>query len=371
MNRLIVAGLLLLLGQGVSAQLASIPELPFDAKVVVSNLNMPTGVFLGEIAGVDVNSRGNIFVFSRTGGSGHILFRRSAQLFEFAPDGKFIREIGGNNIYTMGWAHSVRVDKDDNIWIVDSGTNLVSKFDPRGRLVMVLGRRNESVAAFAPAPKPGETSPLYVFFPNEPGLFGEPTDVAFDAAGNIFVSDGYQNAQVQKFDKDGHFVTRWGVKGTDPGQFNTPHGIATDAQGNVYVADRGNNRIQVFDNNGNFLRQVRLEIRVPKDEVLPTPGIVRDKDGVYISLWPNSICVSRGPNPAIYTNDITPSVVIKMSLDGKVLGRMGTAGRQVGQMGWMHEMSCGRGDNELYLSEMLNYRVQKLTMRPAAATSSK
>lgn len=369
MKRPVIGGLLLLLGQRASAQLASIPELPFDAQVVASNVTMPPGVFLGEVAGVDINSRGNIFVYTRTGESGHILFRRSAQLFEFTSSGKFVREIGGRNNYVMGWAHSVRVDKDDNIWIVDSGTNLLAKFDPQGRLLMALGRRNESVAAFAPMPKPGERSPLYVFLPNEPGVFGEPTDVAFDDAGNIFVSDGYQNAQVQKFDKDGHFVKRWGTPGTEPGQFRLPHGIATDSQGNVYVADRGNNRIQVFDNDGRFLRQIRLDIRVPKDQVLRVPGLVRDNEGVYRSLWPNSICISRGPNPAIYTNDITPSVVIKMSLDGTVIGRMGTEGRKVGQLGWMHEMACTRNDNEVYVSEMINFRVQKLTVRSNTPTS--
>ena len=179
---------------------------------------------------------------------------------------------------------------------------------------------------------------------------------------NMFISDGYKNAQVQKFTKDGEFVVRWGTKGTNEGQFVTPHSIAVDGKDNVYVADRGNNRIQVFDNNGKFLRQVKLDIRYPKDVKLKTPGLSKGPDGRFNSLWPNSICITKGPNPVIWANDLTPSVVLKLSLDLKVLGRFGSEGRKKGEFAWMHELSCGKGDNELYLTEMINFRVQKVTV---------
>ena len=349
-------------GSAYAQSLDQIPELKYDAEIIVSNLNMPPNIALGEAAGVSIDSKGNIYVYSRTGGSGDIDFRRSAQLFEFGPDGKFIREIGGPNNYVMGWAHSVRIDPQDNIWIVDNGTNLVSKFDQQGRIVMALGRRKESVQPLVEHIENGRIVSESMHGPTNDGMFWEPTDIAFDSKGNLYVSDGYKNTNVQKFTKDGEFIMRWGTPGSGPGQFRTPHGIAIDAKDNVYVADRGNNRIQVFDSNGKYLREVKLDIRYPKDVELKTPGLVLGADGRYISMWPNSICISKGPNPVIWANDITPSVVLKVSLDGKVLGRFGTEGRKKGQFAYMHELSCGKGDNEVYLTEMINYRVQKITV---------
>ena len=344
--------------------LDQIPELKYDTEIIVSNLNMPPNVHLGEAAGVSIDSKGNIYVYSRTGGPGDIDFRRSAQLFEFDSTGKFIREIGGKNNYIMGWAHSVRIDSDDNIWIVDNGTNLVGKFDQQGRVVMALGRRKETVQPLIQTIKPdGRIQTDSTRGPTNDGIFWEPTDIAFDSKGNLYVSDGYKNTNVQKFTKDGEFITRWGTPGSGPGQMKTPHGIAVDKKDNVYVADRGNNRIQVFDSNGKYLRETKLDIRYPKDVVLKTPALGVGQDGRIGSLFPNSICISKGPNPVIYANDLTPSVVLKISLDGKVLGRFGSEGRQKGQFAWMHELACGKGDNEVYLTEMINYRVSKVTLK--------
>src|SRR5258706_3765791 len=315
-------------------------------------------MFLGEAAGVDIDSKGNIYVYSRTGGVGDIYHRRSAQLFEFDPTGKFLREIGGNNVYVMGWAHSVRIDKDDNIWTVDNGTNLVAKFNQKGQMLMALGRRAESVQGRI------EADSRAAMLLTNPGLFFEPTDIAFDAQGNSFVSDGYGNARVQKFDKDGNLLTVWGKRGTGQSEFITPHGIAVDEQGNVYVADRSNNRIQVFDNNGKFLRlwETKIDNRVPKDKISPTPGLMLTPDGYYGSLLPNSICITRGPDPILYANDLMPGAVYAYTLDGKPIGRLGANGKKVGQFGWMHELACGKARNEVYVTEMVNYRVQKLTL---------
>lgn len=362
----------MLLTHGAFAQSSDydkIPELPYDSEIVVSNLNMPPNQHLGEVAAVSIDSKGNIYVYSRTGGQGDIEFRRAAQLYQFAPDGTFMREIGGPNNAVMAWAHSVRIDPEDNIWIVDNGTNLISKFDQQGRLILTLGRRSEAHMGFVQRldEKTGDITTIgksdTYNFRNNDGLFWEPTDIAFDSKGNLFISDGYKNSQVQKFTKDGEFIMKWGTRGTGPGQFNTPHGIAIGPNDDVFVADRSNNRVQVFDNNGKYLREVKLDLRYPKDVKLKTPGLGKDQEGRWRSLWPNSICISKGPNPVMYTNDITPSVVIKMSLDGKVLGRFGTEGRKKGQFAWMHEMACGKGDNEVYVSEMINMRVQKVTVR--------
>ena len=133
---------------------------------------------------------------------------------------------------------------------------MVIKFNQEGRVVMTLGRKPEAVPVPAPA---HQASSGRGGAPTGAGVAGDtfnrPTDVAWDAAGNIFVSDGYGNSRVVKCDKNGKFIKSWGSRGTAPGQFNTPHSIATDAAGNVYVGDRENKRLQVFDNDGTFKAQ--------------------------------------------------------------------------------------------------------------------
>ena len=183
--------------------------------------------------------------------------RPATQLLEFDAKGNFVGEIG-KNLYAWSFAHAVKVDPQDNIWVTDKGSDMVIKFDPEGRVLMVFGRKQEaSDEDTAPLkhPKP----PL----PSEDGRFRQVTDVAFDKDGNTFISDGYINSRVAKVDKDGNWLKSWGDRGKEPGQFNTPHSIATDANGNVYVADRGNHRIQVFDGDGKFLRQFVIDVPVP------------------------------------------------------------------------------------------------------------
>ena len=133
--------------------------------------------------------------------------------------------------------------------------------------------------------------------------------MAFDAAGNIFVADGYGNARIAKFDSQGRFLKSWGARGTGPGQFDTPLSLAIDAHGDVYVADRGNRRIQVFDNDGKFKAQI---------------------DGVGA---PWAICISPGPHQYLYSSDsndpanLDDGEIYRLELDGKVLGNFGTAGK--------------------------------------------
>ena len=134
---LALGGELLLVGQQ-----APVPEIPFE---VTEPLELPDDLYFGEIAGVALNSERHVFVYTRTGGSGaSILQGERAQLFEFGPDGRFVREIG-RNLYSKAWAHAVRVDRDDNIWLVDNGSDLVVKLGPDRRLELTLGRRDEAV----------------------------------------------------------------------------------------------------------------------------------------------------------------------------------------------------------------------------------
>ena len=130
----------------------AVPEIPFTANV--DPVKLPPGRYFGEVAGVAMNSKRHLFVFSRTGQRSTVHGASAAQLFEFGPDGAFIREIG-QDLYGFAFAHTVRIDKNDNIWATDEGTNMVIKFSPAGKVLMVLGRRPESVEAPAPEPAPG------------------------------------------------------------------------------------------------------------------------------------------------------------------------------------------------------------------------
>src|SRR5579872_2970713 len=233
------------------------PEISFTS--VPNLLKLPKDLYLGEASGVAVNSKGHIFVFTRGNTTGPAYAAAAAQLLEFGPDGHFIREIG-HNLYAWSFAHTVKIDREDNIWVTDKGSDMVIKFNPEGRVVMVFGRKQEaSDDGTGPLKKP--VPPLAPV----DGMFRQVTDVAWDAAGNTYISDGYVNSRIAKVDKDGNWLKSWGEPGDKAGQFNTPHSIAVDAQGNVYVADRGNRRIQVFDGDGKFLRQITIDVPADPD----------------------------------------------------------------------------------------------------------
>ncbi|HEY7190297.1 MAG TPA: 6-bladed beta-propeller, partial [Vicinamibacterales bacterium] len=238
------------------------PALTFDA---TNPLTLPDDVYLGEVGGVATNSRGDIFVYTRTGhptvsmATARPFSHGGSRLFQFDKSGHFTREIGAG-VYGFLFAAQVRVDPQDNLWVVDELSSMVMKFDPQGRVAFLLGRKAEAInnppraggAGAAGEGGGGRGGGRAAGAGAPQDVFNRPTDVAWDAQGNIFISDGYGNSRVAKFDKNGVFVKTWGSAGTGPGQFNTLHSIATDAAGNVYVGDRGNRRIQVFDNNGNF-----------------------------------------------------------------------------------------------------------------------
>jgi hypothetical protein len=365
------AGFVAACAVALSAQL-SVPELLFDSNADL--LKFPADVHMGEAAGVATNSRGDIFLYTRTGnpyiviGTSRAVSHGGSRLLQFDRTGKFVREIGGG-AYGMLQAQQVRVDSQDNVWIVDQMSTQVIKFDQNGRVQMILSRKPEAmrvpalplaplptgipVVQAAPpppaAPAAGATPPANAPPPGagaEGESFQRPTDVAWDGAGNIYVADGYGNARIAKYEPSGKYIKSWGSRGTAPGQFNIVHGIVIDAQGNVYAADEGNRRVQVFDADGTFKKQ-------------------------FVNVGtPTALCITPGPRQFLYVahsgdpDGMEDAAIYKVDLDGKIVGKFGRAGKLPKEFGLVNSIDC-RTENELLIGELSNWRVQKLTVRAA------
>ena len=342
----VVVGLLLCAGpvhaqnqQTAAKSRATTPEIQFDS---VSFLKMPTGLYMGEAIGVATNSKGSVYVITRSGES---------RVFEFDRNGTFVKEFGKDS-YGYGFAHAVRVDRDDNVWTIDEGSNMVLKYNPAGKLLMVLGKRPDPIDQLARMPGTAPFSGA-----NRPYSFHRPTDVTWDAQGNIFISDGYTDSRVVKYDKNGRFIKSVGTRGNGVNQYNTPHGIAADAQGNIYVADRGNGRIVSLDNDLNW--------KATWDQ--------------YGNPW--GLCVSQSTPQYLYTTNSTgPNMevgnvgvtgeIYKLQLDGTAVGRFGKGGRALKEFASTHTLDC-RSPNEIYTAEISSWRVQKVTLRGPSRPSSR
>jgi sugar lactone lactonase YvrE len=302
----------------------------------------PPGIYTGENMGIATSSTGTIYVYHRA---------NETRLFEYSKTGNFIREIGRNN-YGFAFAHSVRVDAEDNIWAVDEGTDTIVKFSPAGKILMTLGRREDPVDMLSNMPGQGAFHGR-----NANYRFGRPTDIAFDQQGNIFIADGYFDARVVKYDKGGRFVKAVGTQGAANLQFNTPHSIATDFQGNVYVGDRGNNRVQVLDNDLNWKANYTnvgapWAVCVSGGPGPRNPG----KQYLYVSnSWPDSAPAAQ----AEFTGEI-----YKMELDGTIVGKFGKAGKASGEFATVHQMDC-RDPDVIYTAEINDWRSQKIVLKGA------
>jgi DNA-binding beta-propeller fold protein YncE len=237
--RLAISLLSLALGGSAAAQSApeSLPN-PYT-KVVEHWAKLPEGRAWGSAAGISVDSKGDIWVFERCSAN-TCAGSDEAPILEFDPAGRLLTSFGGGMFV---FPHSLFIDKDDNVWVSDAGGQdgkgqQVVKFSPQGKILMTLG-------------KAGVTG-------DGPDTFNRPSGVVVAADGTIFVADGHggdSNARIVKFSKDGKFIKSWGKKGTGPGEFGELHAMAIDPKGRLYVADRSNKRIQVFDQEGNFIDQ--------------------------------------------------------------------------------------------------------------------
>src|SRR5262245_749351 len=207
-----LVGLAVVLSSAAYAQ-QPVPEIAYES--VPNLLKLPPDTHLGEVAGVAVNTKGHIFVYSRGGSSqGPAYGNTASQILEFDGNGVYLREIG-KNLYAWAYAHTVRVDKDDNIWATDKGSDMVVKFNPEGRVEMVFGRKTEASDAEAHPHERNANPPP----PHVDGRFRQPTDVTWDPAGNIYISDGYVNSRIAKYDRNGDWVKSWGQRGKGPGEF--------------------------------------------------------------------------------------------------------------------------------------------------------
>jgi len=355
-------------------QTAAVPKIPFES--VPNYLKHSADMNLGEVLGVAVNSKGHLAVLNHPGSAtaGPVYGNATTQLFEFDDTGKFVREIG-RGVYGFAYVHAIRYDRYDNLWAVDKAAHTVVKFNPAGYVTLNLGRRPEGpddpgheyyrgngmVGRGGEAPRPPSV--------HVDGQFRGSTDVAWDSDDNIYVSDGYVNSRVAKFDKRGNWVKSWGTRGPggahgneNPGQMSTPHNIGVDRQNNVYVADRGNRRIQVFDRDGNFQRFILLN--APYDKTRhPVLGNLSPNPPDETQPW--TICITNGPTQYLYTSDQEPGRIYKMTLDGKIVGMLGESGHDLGQFNWAHAIACPSED-VLFVADMNNWRVQKLLLRPGS-----
>ena len=308
------------------------PKLQVTEEVL--KLSVP-GHTIGEAVGVAKDSKGHLYVFTRSGNLGPARGATASQLFEFDQTLKFVKQWGQDN-YAASFAHNVRVDKYDNVWMTDEGSNMIVKFNPQGMVSMVLGRKPEAIDFLERYLERGERNE--VRYPvGTPGTFGRPTDVAFDSKDNIYVSDGYNNSRVAKVAKDGTWVKAVGTRGAGMNQFNTVHAITTDAKDNVYVADRGNRRIQVYDTDLKFLKSI-TNVGAP---------------------W--SVCTSPMPNQYLFSGDGNGKVY-KLDMNGNLVGWAQTSMGH-GQSGCLiHEIHC-ESDTVIYKGDCSTWTVEKITIK--------
>src|SRR5258708_10036917 len=275
--------------QGGGESAAPMPQLPFH--LVENFFHYPPNSVVGRVSGIAVGPKGNIVALNR--GYHPVL--------EFRSDGTFVRSWGEGSGMFVG-AHAVRFDPQGNLWYVDAADNIIYRFDSQGRTVGTLGTN--------PEPWTWLTHVIEHAAPGRAAFYQE-TDIGWSKDGSMFVSDGYGNSRVVKFDKDGNFVKAWGERGSQPGDFNTPDSIVVDGNDVIYVADRGNSRIQVFDTDGNRKAVWNL----------PTA--------------PWALCLTSGPNQVMFVG--SAGQLYKADLTGKILGTFGRTGKMPDNTGALQQ----------------------------------
>ena len=309
----------LLLGASTLAQRPSDPALlipetapELDYVFTPDAITLPAGAKMGAAAAVAFDARGHLYV----------LTRGAQAFFEFDPGGAFVRSFG-DALFTR--SHGLKIDRDGNLWATDTGGHTVVKLNPSGQVLLTLGTKGQA----------GEW--------NEGAgtrLLNQPNDIAIAPNGDVFIAQGHTpgargDARVLKFDKDGRFVKSWGGKGKEQGQFDVAHGITFDPKGLLWVMDRENSRIQVFDTDGNFVREQKYR-------------------GLPCS-------VTFGRDDAFMVNGFTGQL-LRLDASGKVLAAMGKPGTAPGEFGEAHFVAVSpRGD--VYVADSVNGQLMKFVRK--------
>ena len=288
---------------------------------------LPVGYAFGQPTGVGVDSKQHVFVFHRAGRKWTTAFPETFidknTILEIDGETGAIINEWGDSLFIM--PHGLTVDKKNNIWLTDVGLHQVFKFSHDGRLLMKLGI----------AKTEGDDS-LH---------FNLPTDVAVADDGSFYVSDGYGNSRVVKFSAEGKYLFQWGKPGSDEGEFDIPHGITLDKNENVYVADRQNNRIQVFDKNGIFLRVLKNKDSVPQ---LPSVAIDSSQQIYAIDF------------DYVITTDIgnKGSKVFQYDSSGNASFQFGSTGKNKRTASWFHDLAVDKPGN-IYVGDIRNVKLLK------------
>ena len=319
MTRSITVVALVLFGAALAAQRPSNPALlvpetapPLDYVPVANPITLPEGTKMGPTAAVAFDARGHLYVLARGG----------TPFFEFDPAGAYVRSFGD----PMVRAHGLRIDPEGNLWATDVGAHTVMKFSPKGDLLLTLGVSRQAGEWNEAA---GERK------------LNQPNDIAIGANGDIFVVQGHTpgltrgDARVLKFDRTGRFLKSWGGKGTGPGQFDVAHGIAIDAKGLLWVMDRENQRIQVFDADGTYVREMK-----------------------YAGL-PCSVDIGR---EYVHMVNGFAGQLLRMDLAGKVIAATGRPGTALGEFGEAHFLSVSP-KGEIYVADSVNGALVKFVKR--------
>ena len=283
------------------AEMKSGPPLPL--KLVKDWAQLPAGMNFGETSGVAVDKGDNVWIFNRG----------AHPVMQFDKNGKLLQTWKDVPVTS---SHGIRVDDAGDVWLIDVAGHQVIKCAPNGRVKLVITQAGR---------KEGNDASEYAF--------NRPTGVAFSRNGDFFVSDGYVNSRVVKYSKDGQHLLHWGKKGTADGEFTLVHDVQLDSKGRVYIADRANNRVQVFDENGKFLA---------KWTDLGQPwGLIYSKQ-----------------EDVLYMCDGENNRVIKVNLEGQILGVLGSFGKAQGQFDFPHNIAVD-STGAIYVAEIKNWRVQK------------
>lgn len=319
MKRALIGFVIFLLGSAAVAQRPSDPALlvpetapELDYVVAPAAVTLPAGMTMGATASVAFAPNGHLWV----------LTRGDKTFFEFDADGAFIRAFG-DRLFTR--SHGLRIDRDGNLWATDVGGHVVVKLDRDGNVLLTLGVKGEA----------GEWNEA-----TGSRKLNQPNDVAIAANGDVFVVQGHTpgpngDARVLRFDRNGAFITSWGGKGSGPGQFQVAHGVAIDAQGLLWVADRENQRVQLFRQDGTFVRAI-----------------------AYKGL-PCHLAIGR---EHIYMVNGFAGQVLQLDIDGKVLAALGKPGTAPGEFGEAHMIAVGAND-EIYVADSVNAALVKFVKR--------